>query len=256
MGQATLQRVSLNVKKRIVIGELSGGSTNAASTTDGTLTLVDSSITTPQLDIATVVSSTAGTANGKLSLDPTFVNVSGAMTLGTGSELVFTLAGTTRATGISGSGQYSALNAGTAALNGKLSIQLAGGFTPSAGNQFQVISATSAIGAFGSTALPTLPTGLAWGVTTNSSGVLLTVSSGTLPGDFNVDGKVDASDYVVWRKNVGSTAEYSTWRANYGRVAGSGTNLAQAAAAPEPVTIVLLPFGILFVWALARRRRS
>jgi hypothetical protein len=246
IGQATLQRVTLDVKKRISIGELSGGSTNAASTTDGTLMLVDSSITTPELDIATVVSGTAGTAKGKLSLDPTLVNVSGPMTLGTGSELVFALAGTTRATGMSGSGQYSALNADTAVLDGKLTIQLAGGFTPSMGNQFQVIStATSATGTFASIVLPTLPSGLGWGITSNSSGVLLTVGSGALPGDFNGDGKVDAADYVVWRESGGSATQYNSWRANYGRTAGSGASLLEATAVPEPVTIVLLLISIL-----------
>jgi hypothetical protein len=250
-GLTTLERVTLNVKDRINIGELSGGGTNAASTTDGTLALVDSLVTTPELDIARVLS-TAGTARGKLSLNPSLLNVNGPMSLGAGSELVFALAGTTRATGTSGPGQYSAINATTAAFNGKLTIQLAGGFTPAAGNQFQVISTSTATGAFGSIVLPTLPAGLAWGVNTTSTGVLLSVNSGSLPGDFNGDGKVDAADYVRWRKTNGSAAAYNTWRANYGRVSGFGAGAVQAAAAPEPTTILLLTFG--FVIALVRAR--
>jgi T5SS/PEP-CTERM-associated repeat protein len=44
-----------------------------------------------------------------------------------------------------------------------------------------------------------------------------------LPGDFNRDGKVDAADYVVWRKNGMSQAEFNTWRANFGRMAAGTT---------------------------------
>ena len=32
-----------------------------------------------------------------------------------------------------------------------------------------------------------------------------------LPGDFNNDGKVDAADFVVWRKRLGSTDDYNVW---------------------------------------------
>jgi hypothetical protein len=70
-----------------------------------------------------------------------------------------------------------------------------------------------------------------------------------LPGDFNQDGKVDAGDYVVWRKNVGSgtplpndgglgtpigTAHYNLWTSNFGNMAGSGS-----AAVPEPAAYCL-----------------
>ena len=63
---------------------------------------------------------------------------------------------------------------------------------------------------------------------------------GGLPGDFDLNGRVDAADYVVWRKatlnqdgltvtlrtpngvRIGSqTALYNEWRANFGNVAGS-----------------------------------
>ncbi len=53
-----------------------------------------------------------------------------------------------------------------------------------------------------------------------------------LAGDFNFNGVVDAGDFVIWRKNVGSTTDlqadgdddgdidqddYNVWRANFGR---------------------------------------
>jgi fibronectin-binding autotransporter adhesin len=78
-----------------------------------------------------------------------------------------------------------------------------------------------------------------------------------LPGDFNSDGKVDAGDYVTWRKNNGTnnalandnglgvpvgTAHYSLWRANFGNPpgAGSGEGLGAGSAVPEPGTFSLL----------------
>src|SRR5262249_15044183 len=41
-----------------------------------------------------------------------------------------------------------------------------------------------------------------------------------LPGDFNYDGTVDAADYVVWRKGLGTTytqSDYDTWRSHFGQ---------------------------------------
>ena len=71
----------------------------------------------------------------------------------------------------------------------------------------------------------------------------------TQPGDFNLDGKVDIADYVVWRNGIGSgtqyeqgdanldghvdAADFAIWRSNFGFVrqaltagAGSGVGLA------------------------------
>jgi len=56
-------------------------------------------------------------------------------------------------------------------------------------------------------------------------------------GDFNSDGKVDAADYVVWRKGfLGGTfdeEDYATWRSNFGTTFGSGQLASQV---PEPAT--------------------
>jgi autotransporter-associated beta strand protein len=88
-------------------------------------------------------------------------------------------------------------------------------------------------------------------------------------GDFNEDGMVDAADYVVWRKNEGTTnvlpndgglggtvgvAHFNLWRENFGNPmpgGGSGAN----AAVPEPGTIALLTVGVL-LWGGSRRRRG
>lgn len=71
-----------------------------------------------------------------------------------------------------------------------------------------------------------------------------------LDGDYNGDGKVDASDYVDWRKNPaahgGDPGGYNTWRANFGAMSGSGS---ATAAVPEPTTgAMLLVLGLVSLW--------
>ena len=63
--------------------------------------------------------------------------------------------------------------------------------------------------------------------------VTLAAVPGILPGDFNNDSKVDAADYITWRKNGGTTAAYGTWRANFGQTAGSGSRTVANAAVPD-----------------------
>jgi hypothetical protein len=87
-------------------------------------------------------------------------------------------------------------------------------------------------------------------------------------GDFNNDGKVDAADYVSWRKNDGTNNalpndnglgtpigqnHYNLWRANYGSgVSGSGSSLG-GLAVPEPGTVGLLIVGILLAFGRGKR---
>jgi hypothetical protein len=80
------------------------------------------------------------------------------------------------------------------------------------------------------------------------------------PGDYNRDGTVDAADYVVWRKGLGTTytqADYDAWRANFGQTIGSGAALPSAEplsiAVPEPATLTLLIMAMVVHYA---RRRS
>jgi hypothetical protein len=96
------------------------------------------------------------------------------------------------------------------------------------------------------------------------------VVGGDLGGDYNGDGKVDAADYVVWRKNAGTPAEYNTWRTNFGSSGGGvgetlqgivsiGTlpmiGAGSAAAVPEPSNIggCLLIASFL---SISRRRKG
>jgi hypothetical protein len=84
------------------------------------------------------------------------------------------------------------------------------------------------------------------------------------PGDFNQDGTVDAADYVVWHKGVGTTytqGDYDTWRANFGTslLAGSGAAIPSAEslpAVPEPATLMIACVVAMGIGAAARRRRQ
>jgi hypothetical protein len=78
------------------------------------------------------------------------------------------------------------------------------------------------------------------------------------PGDYNDDGIVDAADYVVWRKNVGTNntlpndaigntigpAHYEQWRANFGKTASRAVGGSHAV--PEPAST-----GVLILSAIA-----
>lgn len=59
-----------------------------------------------------------------------------------------------------------------------------------------------------------------------------------LPGDFNLDGAVDGSDFLVWQRggspNPVSAADLADWRASYGIDLGAAPALT---ATPEPMTI-------------------
>lgn len=76
-----------------------------------------------------------------------------------------------------------------------------------------------------------------------------------LPGDADLDGDVDPTDYTIWRTNFGSTtllaadhnhngvvdaADYSIWRDNLGLAVGA----ASAAATPEPPGVLLLLWAV------------
>ncbi len=93
-----------------------------------------------------------------------------------------------------------------------------------------------------------------------------------LTGDFDHNGIVDAADYVIWRKTLGSSTDqradanlngvvdagdYQLWRSNIGAFGTSGAGTIANAAVPEPMTLLLLLTGILTItFADARSRRK
>jgi autotransporter-associated beta strand protein len=82
---------------------------------------------------------------------------------------------------------------------------------------------------------------------------ILQVTAGSVGGDYNEDGTVDAADYTTWRNNLGSgTAlpnddspgvdfdDYDRWKRHFGESSGGGSVGAASAAVPEPTTASLL----------------
>jgi hypothetical protein len=77
-----------------------------------------------------------------------------------------------------------------------------------------------------------------------------------LIGDYNMDGVVDAADYVVWRKHEGVTYtqnDYTYWRAHFGQSAGSGASIIANTTVPEPATAVLLLIAAILATSYRRR---
>jgi beta-glucanase (GH16 family) len=91
-----------------------------------------------------------------------------------------------------------------------------------------------------------------------------------LAGDYNGDGKVDATDYVAWRQSAGQTgvglaadgsgngtidqSDYDMWRSNFGNTAISAAGAAASVAAvPEPSTGIPMSIGIMLIYGQRHR---
>jgi fibronectin-binding autotransporter adhesin len=140
-------------------------------------------------------------------------------------------------------------------LDGTLQVSLINSFMPAVGNSFDILDFVGRTGTFATLDLPTLPSNLAWNTTQLYSNGIISIA---LAGDFNFDGQVDAADYVVWRKGLGSTymqSDYDVWRANFGTTVGSSAANASAVAVPEPraASLTVLAWGIILLYARWKR---
>jgi hypothetical protein len=196
---------------------------------------------------------------------PAQVNFGGNLILTGTATLIMELAGTAPGT------QYDRLVvAGSASLAGTLNVALLDGFSPVLGNSFEIIAAAGGVlGTFSNESLPALASNLEWSVLYGSNTVTLQVAAVGLPGDYNADGSVDAADYVVWRKNSGTSntlpndpiggtigqAQFDQWRANFGETAaggGSGSTVPTDVAVPEPKSLLLVAAGGMLLAMAAR----
>jgi hypothetical protein len=112
-------------------------------------------------------------------------------------------------------------------------------------------------------------------------GLELELNPGSLIGDYNNNGVVDAADYTVWRDRLGQSVtlanenpaaaspglvdaeDYAFWKSHFGNVlpnpgAGSGAALPSAAllspAVPEPGTFALVTAGLFALFSLRSAR--
>ncbi len=270
-GVATFERVSLNVADRINVGGLEGNGINPLTATNGSVLFVDSLVSAPLVDIAVVLAGTAGTASGKLHLNPSLLNVSGPLTLGAGATLAFDLEGTTRADGTGEIGQYGAINAGSATIDGVLEILLADGFSPSSGDFFDLLSTTGTLsGTFSSVALPTLAPSLSWNLLQTTNLLRLEVQSVAFDGDFNGDLDIDGSDFLTWQRGFGispnaskaqgdadssgavNQMDLAIWESTFGDTIPASIAVISTPV-PEPKAVTLVILGML--WGSLRRRR-
>lgn len=93
-----------------------------------------------------------------------------------------------------------------------------------------------------------LPTGLASGLQWDTSSLLTTglmrIVSEFLPGDFNEDGSVDGTDFLLWQANP-TLGSLSDWQANFGQ----SIPTARLTAVPEPTTVVVATLAMLMLLA-------
>lgn len=149
---------------------------------------------------------------------------------------------------------------GHVALGGTLSVALASDFMPALNDEFELILAAGLSGEFDALQLPELSADRHWDVVYGDDSFLLRIAANivNLPGDFNVDGFVDAADYTVWRDGLESTfdqSHYVEWISNFGQSNGAG--VATPLSVPEPPGLtVLLIAATFFAWRLQRPNRA
>jgi T5SS/PEP-CTERM-associated repeat protein len=161
---------------------------------------------------------------------------------------------------------------GVAALGGALDVSL--GYSPHAGDAFDILDWGSRMGAFAAIHLPS-PAGLRWNISQlYTTGMLSLVA--VRPGDFDEDGFVTLTDYALWKGGFGTAsgathlqgdansdgrvdaADYTIWRDELGQSAagaGGSSRTGDVEAVPEAETLVQFVVGMISVWTCARRRR-
>jgi hypothetical protein len=189
------------------------------------------------------------------------LSLNGDLTLGAGSLLAIDLGAPTTGDRIN--------VAGTTTINGgTVNVTDAGGL---ATGIYTILDYAGALGgSFSNLTLGTVPAGFTINLVDTGSLINLDVTGAAagLLGDFNEDGKVDAADYVVYRKNVGGgplpnddglgspvgPAHYNLWVAHFGEMEMGGGSGVGAAPVPEPASLALLMFGLAAI-AFGRRGR-
>jgi autotransporter-associated beta strand protein len=140
---------------------------------------------------------------------------------------------------------------GSAILGGTLSVALAGDFAPALYEHFELLTARAGLsGEFAALDLPELSSGLRWDVVygEESLSLMIAADATALPGDFNLDGIVDAADYSVWRDGLGTVynlGDYQDWKSNFGQRTASGGVSPTAVPEPAGLAVVLLATAFL-----------
>jgi hypothetical protein len=83
-------------------------------------------------------------------------------------------------------------------------------------------------------------------------GAFASLVSVTTAGDYNSDARIDARDYVSWRKSGGTVTNVNLWRNYFGASSASGVT---SGLVPEPNSILLLLTGLALA-TFSRRERG
>jgi Dockerin type I domain len=153
----------------------------------------------------------AGTAEYLANFSPgnsaTSVSFGGSLNLAASSTLNIEIGGTTPGT------QYDQLHvAGSLALGGALNVVLSNGFTPVAGNTFDILDWPNGglTGTFSSVVLPTLNGRIVWNTSQLYTSGALTVSATYLAGDINRDGRVTVADISALMNALSNLSAYQS----------------------------------------------
>jgi hypothetical protein len=190
---------------------------------------------------------------------PAAIQMSSA-TFGSSATLLMDLGGETAGS------QYDVVTSlVSASLGGTLQVTLANGFVPAAGDRFTLVNGVNISGSFATTVLPTVPN-LSFAVAYSPTSVVLAVTP-ALTGDYNADGRVNGSDFVLWQRTLGSTTQlaadgngngvidagdFGVWQGNVGAAANGGTTV----VVTEPTSFALLTSVGLVVGSSMRRNKK
>jgi cyclophilin family peptidyl-prolyl cis-trans isomerase len=153
-----------------------------------------------------------------------------------------------------------------ALLGGDLDVKLLNSLQPN--TSYTILTAGAIVGTFNNINLPQLGLGLVWNYAQTATAVTLTIEA----ADFDRDGIVSASDYILWKKNRGATGvpiftrgdgdgdgnvdndDYALWRRNFGNTRGGAGGGSVEGSVPEPSSVALV-LGGLSILACRRGRR-
>ena len=138
-----------------------------------------------------------------------------------------------------------------AILDGAFELLLAPGEAAELGDVFQLVSFSSMTDTFDEVLLPLLDEGLAWEVEYSSTDLTASVISDSLPGDFDLDGDVDGSDFLTWQRDGLSSSDLQTWLNAY----NSSGGLPATQFVPEPLSVTSALLCAMIVSATRTDRR-